>query len=220
MKYLNTTYASDARSVGSLPNNKNSEAGYYTSSESYMSNYNGKLRDGDENYKADFDQMKELGLLFMMLCMVFAVNAQELKKGDKLPDFHLKSAVYGDISSTELKGKVVLVSLFATWCGPCQLELAEIEKTLWAEYKDNKDFVLLVIGREHTDEQLKAYNERKKFTFPLYPDPKREVFSLFAEKSIPRAYLFNKEGEAVYTSIGYEKEEFGYLMNAIAEALK
>ena len=143
-----------------------------------------------------------------------------MKKGDKLPDFHLKSAVYGDISSTELKGKVVLVSLFATWCGPCQLELAEIEKTLWAEYKDNKDFVLLVIGREHTDEQLKAYNERKKFTFPLYPDPKREVFSLFAEKSIPRAYLFNKEGEAVYTSIGYEKEEFGYLMNAIAEALK
>ena len=67
-------------------------------------------------------KMKELGLLFMMLCMVFAVNAQELKKGDKLPDFHLKSAVYGDISSTELKGKVVLVSLFATWCGPCQLE--------------------------------------------------------------------------------------------------
>lgn len=100
-------------------------------------------------------KMKKLGLLFMMLCMVFAVNAQELKKGDKLPDFHLKSAVYGDVSSAELKGKVVLVSLFATWCGPCQLELAEIEKTLWPEYKDNKDFVLLVIGREHTDEQLR-----------------------------------------------------------------
>ena len=48
-------------------------------------------------------KMKKLGLLFMMLCMVFAVNAQELKKGDKLPDFHLKSAVYGDVSSAELK---------------------------------------------------------------------------------------------------------------------
>lgn len=120
--------------------------------------------------------------------------------------FHLKSAVYGDISSTELKGKVVLVSLFATWCGPCQLELAEIEKTLWAEYKDNKDFVLLVIGREHTDEQLKAYNERKKFTFPLYPDPKREVFSLFAEKSIPRAYLSIKKEKPFILPSGMRKK--------------
>ena len=150
-------------------------------------------------------KMKKLGLLLMLLCASFAMHAQELKKGDKLPD---------------LKGKVVLVSLFATWCGPCQLELAEVQKMLWPKYKDNKDFVLLVIGREHTDEQLKAYNERKKFTFPLYPDPKREVFSLFAEKSIPRTYLFNKEGEAIYTSIGYEKEEFNHLMNTIEEALK
>ena len=38
------------------------------------------------------------------------IRPQELKKGDKLPDFHLKSAVYGDVSSAELKGKVVLVS--------------------------------------------------------------------------------------------------------------
>lgn len=165
-------------------------------------------------------KMKKLGLLFMMLCMAFAANAQELKKGDKLPEFQLKSTVYGDVSSADLKGKVVLVSLFATWCGPCQKELADVEQVLWPKYKDNKDFVLLVIGREHTDEQLKAYNERKKFTFPLYPDPKREVFSLFAEKSIPRAYLFNKEGKVVYTSIGYEKEEFNHLMDEIEAALK
>ena len=75
--------------------------------------------------------MKKLGLLFTMLCLAFAVNAQELKEGDKLPDFQLKSAVYGEVTPADLKGKVVLVSLFATWCGPCQLELAEVEKTLW-----------------------------------------------------------------------------------------
>ena len=98
------------------------------------------------------------------------------------------------------------MSLFATWCGPCQLELAEIEKTLWAEYKDNKDFVLLVIGREHTDEQLRAYNERKKFTFPLYPDPKREVFSLFAEKSIPRAIFSIKKEKPFILPSGMRKK--------------
>ena len=77
---------------------------------------------------------------------------------------------------------------------------------MWPEYKDNKDFVLLVIGREHTDEQLRAYNERKKFTFPLYPDPKREVFSLFAEKSIPRAYLSIKKEKPFILPSGMRKK--------------
>ena len=78
---------------------------------------------------------------------------------------------------------------------------------------------MLVIGREHTDEDLQKYNERKKFTFPLYPDPKREVFSLFAEKSIPRAYLFGKDGKLIYSSVGYTAEEFQKLMKTIESAL-
>lgn len=163
--------------------------------------------------------MKRFAVLLMMLAFVWSMQAQELKIGSSLPEFELNSTVYGDVKPADLKGKVVLVSLFATWCGPCQKELAEVQKTLWPKYKDNKDFVLLVIGREHTDEQLQKYNERKKFTFPLYPDPKREVFSLFAEKSIPRAYLFDKSGKLVYSSIGYTEEEFGKLMKLLEESL-
>ena len=79
---------------------------------------------------------------------------------------------------------------------------------------------MLVIGREHTDADLTKYNARKKFTFPLYPDPKREVFSLFADQSIPRAYLFGKDGKLIYTSTGYTLEEFQKLMDTIEEALK
>lgn len=163
--------------------------------------------------------MKKLGMLCMLLCMAVFVQAQELKKGDAMPTFELDSKVYGKVKPADLKGKVVLVSLFATWCGPCQLELAEVQSTLWPKYKDNKNFTMLVIGREHTDEQLTKYNERKKFSFPLYPDPKREVFSKFAEKSIPRAYLFSKDGKLIYSSIGYTKEEFQHLLKAIEEAL-
>lgn len=166
--------------------------------------------------------MKKLGITCLMFLIVVTMNAQraELKVGDKLPDFQLKSSVYGDISTADLKGKVVLISLFATWCGPCQSELADVQEKLWPTYKDNKDFVMLVIGREHTDEQLRTYNEKKRFTFPLYPDPKREVFSLFAEQSIPRAYLVDKNGTIVYASIGYSKDEFNHLMTTIEKTLE
>ena len=164
--------------------------------------------------------MKKYVLMFVMLVTACCVQAQELKKGDVMPKFELTSSVYGEIKPADLKGKVVLISLFATWCGPCQIELAEIQKTLWPKYKDHKDFVMLVVGREHTDEQLQKYNERKQFSFPLYPDPKRDVFSLFAEKNIPRAYLFDKDGKLIYSSMGYSEEEFQVLMDTIETALK
>ena len=163
--------------------------------------------------------MKKLMIMFTMLVMVICMQAQELKIGDALPKFELKSSVYGDIQSVDLKGKVVLISLFATWCGPCQKELAEVQSTLWPKFKDNKDFVMLVIGREHTDAELQKYNERKKFTFPLYPDPKREVFSLFAEQSIPRVYLFGKDGKLIHSSIGYTADEFQKLMDTLMSIL-
>lgn len=167
----------------------------------------------------------KIGSLIMAL-MLFFVGAhaqnsvEKVKIGDTMPQFTLNSDVYGQVTPSDLKGKVVLVSLFATWCGPCQKELAEVQSTLYPKYKDNENFRLLVIGREHTDADLTKYNARKKFTFPLYPDPKREVFSLFADQSIPRAYLFGKDGKLIYTSIGYTLEEFQKLMDTIEEALK
>lgn len=159
-------------------------------------------------------------LLMFSCCMTAQVNQNErIQKGDRLPEFVLNSDVYGRVTPADLKGKVVLVSLFATWCGPCQQELAEVQSELYPRYKDNKSFRLLVIGREHTDADLEKYNARKKFTFPLYPDPKRKVFSLFADQTIPRTYLFGKDGKLVYSSSGYTHRGFAVLLEQIQKEL-
>lgn len=108
----------------------------------------------------------KIGGLIMAL-MLFFVGAhaqnsvEKVKIGDTMPQFTLNSDVYGQVTPSDLKGKVVLVSLFATWCGPCQKELAEVQSTLYPKYKDNENFRLLVIGREHTDADLTKYNARK-----------------------------------------------------------
>ena len=62
--YLNSTYASDARCVGSVPNNKNSQSGYYTFTE-FTSKYNGKFLDADLNYETDWNQMVSLGISYI-----------------------------------------------------------------------------------------------------------------------------------------------------------
>lgn len=169
--------------------------------------------------------MRKIVLLLSVVLMSLNLSAQNtedtlVKNGDEVPAFTLNSEKYGTVNSKDLKGKVVLISIFATWCGPCQKELAEVQSTLWPKYKDNKDFVLLVVGREHTDVQLEKYNEKKGFTFPLYPDPKREVTSKFAKQYIPRAFLVDKEGKIIYNSVGFTEEEFQKLMTTIDEALK
>lgn len=160
----------------------------------------------------------KLSLLHILICLSSLngyAQTGKIRTGDKIPQLSITSETYGNVSTEDTKGKVVLISLFATWCPPCQKELADIENILYPKYKNNNDFMLLVVGREHTDEELKRYNSKKNFTFPLYPDPERKVFSLFADQNIPRAYLFGKDGKLVYTSSGYSTEDFSKLMDRI-----
>ena len=153
--------------------------------------------------------MKKYLLASLLALLAFVGKAQEDN-----------SDIVSKLQSASLKGKVILVNFFATWCPPCQKELAAVQQTLWPKYKNNKDFVLLVIGREHSDADLQKYNEKKGFDFPLYPDKDRAIFGAFAKNLIPRGYLVGKDGKIIYTSKGYTDEEFAELMTKIEGALK
>lgn len=142
-----------------------------------------------------------------------------VKAGETAPNFRYTSADGTSIQLSDLKGKLVLINFFATWCGPCMQELPRLQSDIYDKYKAHPDFVLLVIGREHSTDELKIFNDKKGFSFNLIADPKREIYSAFAKQYIPRNFLIGKDGKVIYSAVGFDNAEFEQLKELIANHL-
>ena len=97
-----------------------------------------------------------------------------------------------------LKGKVVLVNFWATWCPPCQKEMPDLE-ALAKKYKD-QGFVVLAI----TDEDAAKVNPfiaARKITYPILLDPGRAVAKSLDVNGLPKSFVYNREGKLVAQSM-------------------
>jgi len=141
--------------------------------------------------------------------------------GDTAPSFSITDTSGTKCVLDDLRGKVVLVTFFATWCGPCLLELPHIQK-LWDDNRENDDFVLIAIaiGREDTNESVAAFQSKHGYTFPMASDPQRASYSLFAAELIPRTYLVSRDGTICFTSTGFYEEESARLQRELAKQLR
>jgi peroxiredoxin len=140
-----------------------------------------------------------------------------VKVGDTVPEFSL-TTIDGDTVSLPLPGKVVLINFFATWCGPCQMELPHIER-IWSDFRNDDRFGLVVVGREETAETVRAYRQQHQFSFPIAADPEREVYSFFAKESIPRTILVSPEGLVVYSNAGFYETDIEELRAELKKQL-
>ncbi len=143
-----------------------------------------------------------------------------VQKGTRAPDFTFETSPGVEANLSDYKGKVILITFFATWCGPCRQELPHIDKEIFQPKRNNPAFVLLTFGREHDWETVNKFRSDQKFTMPLYPDTGRKIFSRFAGQNIPRNFLIGKDGKIRYSSVGYNDLEFGKLKAEIESALK
>lgn len=141
------------------------------------------------------------------------------KVGDQLPAFSFEIEAGKKVDIADYKGRLIVINLFATWCGPCNMELPQVQKLIWEKHKDNPRFAFFVFGREENWDKLDPYKKNKGFTFPIVPDMNRVIFSKFAGQGIPRNIIADENGKIIYQSIGYSEEEFQNMVKLIDSRL-
>ena len=116
-------------------------------------------------------------------------------------DFSLTDLSGHTIHVDQLKGKVIFLNLWATWCGPCKAEMAGIHKLYQEIVSEDIAFVMLSLDKVQDKEKVAKYIHDKKFTFPVYL-PTTYLTDQLIVPSIPTTFIIDKHGNLVAKEIG------------------
>jgi peroxiredoxin len=98
----------------------------------------------------------------------------------------------------DLRGKVVVVNFWATWCPPCRKEMPDLD-ALYQQFKD-QGLIILAISDEEVA-KVQPFIEQRKISYPILLDPGRKVNDLFEVEGIPKSFVYDRDGKLVAQSI-------------------
>jgi peroxiredoxin len=113
-------------------------------------------------------------------------------------DFTLNALDGKSWTLKELRGKVVVLNFWATWCPPCRKEMPDLQG-LYQQFA-NQGLVILAISDEDAG-KVKPFISERKITYPILLDPGRKVNELFQIEGIPKTFVYDRNGKLVAQSI-------------------
>lgn len=139
--------------------------------------------------------------------------------GDVAPDFTVTMLDGRVIKLSELRGNVVMVCFWATWCPPCRQELAHLQEGVIDVFAGEK-FVVLPISRGEERKVVEKFITDNGYKFGVGLDSDRAIYDLYASNYIPRTFIVDKQGKVVYRNAGYDEVIAQEVNDAIRQALK
>ena len=114
------------------------------------------------------------------------------------PDFTVYDLEGNAHKLSDFRGKPVLLNFWASWCGPCQMEMPDFQK-FYESHGDQVHFVIvnLTDGQQETVESASAFIEEKGYTFPVYYDTDIDAAMKYGVSAVPVSYFIDAEGNFV-----------------------
>ena len=157
--------------------------------------------------------MISIGILSFLLLLS---NPDPPQQKVKAPDFTLKTSDNKTIQLSKLKGKVVLVNFWATWCGPCRYEIPDFME-VYSQYK-SKGFELVGIALDEEGwEVVKPYIAQQKINYPVVVGDGNLASAYGGIDAIPTSFLVDKEGYIIGKRVGVLPKEM--LENSLKQLL-
>lgn len=132
--------------------------------------------------------------------------------------FKLSKLNGGDVRLADYKGKVIVTNFWATWCGPCRIEMPELERAM-EKYKGDKDVVFLAINTDDDRNYVEPYVKGQKIKLPVVYANNLDVE--YRITSIPTTIVFDRQGQMSFRQAGYNsREDFVTMLSEKIEAAK
>ena len=169
--------------------------------------------------------------LFSQDKLITLSQKEKVKKAlqdiNKAPDFTLQALNDSSYTLSKMDGKVVLINFWATWCGPCRMEIPEFNELHKSYHK--KGFEILGISVSDNKKQLKNFVKSFAVDYPLLYGSARDMNNIMKDYggvyAVPSSFLIGKEGSIIWSYPGailklYDPQTFSALVYKIEKELK